>query len=60
MKPSHITTPRTLAECTFIQGYSSVQPMAYRAAKWEEVAGYALAALIGFSLAAILFYGLSK
>ena len=21
MKPSHLTTPRTLAECTFVQGY---------------------------------------
>jgi hypothetical protein len=23
MKPSHLTTPRTFAECTFVQGYTS-------------------------------------
>lgn len=59
MKPSHTTTPRTLADCTFTQGYAAVQPMAYRVAGWEEWAGYALAAFIGFILALFLFYGLS-
>ena len=26
MKPSHITTPRTLADCTFRVGYSIAEP----------------------------------
>jgi len=59
MKPSHITTPRTLADCSFTQGYASVKPMAYRLHSWEQWAGYALAVFIGFSLALILFMGLS-
>lgn len=59
MKPSHTTTPRTLADCTFTQGYATVQPMAYRVARWEDLAGYALAAFIGFALAFVLFVGLS-
>lgn len=54
MKPSHITTPRTLADCTFPTGYVSVQPMAYREPTWERVAGYVLAFAIGCGLAALL------
>jgi hypothetical protein len=26
MKPSHLTTPRTLADCTFTVGYSIAEP----------------------------------
>ncbi len=59
MKPSHITTPRTLADCTFTYGYTSVRPMAHRVPKWEPVAGVALATVIGVGLAAVLFFGLS-
>lgn len=54
MKPSHITTPRNLADCTFTYGYTSARPMAYREPKWERVAGYALAFGIGIGLAALL------
>ena len=60
MKPSHITTPRNLADCTFTYGYASVRPMAYREPKWEKVAGYMLAAAIGVSLAVLLVMELSK
>lgn len=59
MKPSHTKTPRTLADCTFTQGYSTVQPMAYRVATWEKFADYALAFGLGVALAAFLFFGLS-
>lgn len=26
MKPSHLTTPRTLADCTFVVGHSIAEP----------------------------------
>ena len=55
MKPSHLQTPRTLAECTFTTGYSSVQEPA-----WETVAGYILAIAIGTGLAVMLVWGLTK
>jgi len=57
MKPSHTQTPRTLADCTFVTGHSTMhqaEPL------WEKIAGYVLAVVIGVSLATILFYGLSK
>lgn len=54
MKPSHITTPRTLAECTFVYGYASIEPMAYRNLTRERLAGWLLAAAIGAGLAALL------
>ena len=58
MKPSHTQTPRTLADCTFVTGHSTMhtdsEPL------WEKIAGYVLAIFIGISLATILFYGLSK
>lgn len=60
MKPSHLTTPRTLADCTFTYGYASVRPMAYRVPRWEVWAGYALAAAIGVGLAVLLVVELSK
>lgn len=59
MKPSHITTPRNLADCTFTYGYTTARPMAYREAKWEKLAGYALAFVIGIGLAAVLVVGWS-
>jgi hypothetical protein len=60
MKQSNITTPRTLADCSFVYGYTSIRPMAYREPKWEKVAGYLLAAAIGVSLAVLLVLELSK
>lgn len=60
MKPSHTITPRTLADCTFTYGYTSVRPMAYREPTWEKVAGWMLAAAIGAGLAVLLVLELSK
>lgn len=60
MKPSHITTPRNLADCTFTYGYTTSRPMAYREANWEKLAGYALAFAIGIGLAAVLVVGWSS
>lgn len=54
MKPSHTTTPRTLADCTFTQGYTSIHPMAHREPTWERFAGYVLATAIGVGLAWLL------
>lgn len=54
MKQSHLTTPRTLADCQFQYGYTSVRPMAHREPMWERVAGYALAVAIGIGLAVLL------
>lgn len=58
MKPSHTQTPRTLADCTFVTGHSTMhstpEPL------WEVIAGYVLAIFIGVALATILFYGLSS
>lgn len=54
MKPSHTQTPRTLADCTFTQGYTNIYPMAHREPTWERVAGYVLAVAIGVGLAALL------
>jgi hypothetical protein len=54
MKPSHTQTPRTLADCTFTYGYTSVRPMAYREPHWQRIGGYVLALVIGVGLAALL------
>ena len=43
MKPSHLQTPRTLADCTFTQGYQSAYPNPHGESLWEVLAGYALA-----------------
>lgn len=59
MKPSHIQTPRTMADCTFSQGYAEVRPMGYRVERWEVFADYALAFVLGVAFAAFLFFGLS-
>jgi len=58
MKASHITTPRNLAECTFVTGYTSADLTPET--RFERSAGYLLAVLIGVALAGCLFYGLSK
>lgn len=60
MKPSHLQTPRTLADCTFTQGYQSAYPNPHGESLWEVLAGYALAVAIGVGLAACLFFGLSS
>lgn len=59
MKPSHMTTPRTLADCTFQQGYTSIYPMGHKEPAWEKWAGVALAFVIGIGLAMLLVNGLS-
>lgn len=55
MKASNITTPRTLSETSFVTGYVSITPMAYRTSRWIEalwvVSGVALFAAIGVMLA---------
>lgn len=48
MKPSHLTTPRTLSETSFVTGYVSVRPMAYSYRRWAEVI-YAVAAIALFA-----------
>ena len=52
MKPSHLTTPRTLAECTFTYGYTTAQ--ATPETRAERVASYVLAVSIGVGLALLL------
>ena len=52
MKPSHFTTPRTLAECHFSVGYSSGKS---DTPKWwaELVSGIAIFAVVLFILIAV-------
>lgn len=54
MKPSHLSTPRNLADCSFTYGYTSIRPMAHREPTWEKVCGFLLAVAIGVGLAALL------
>jgi hypothetical protein len=54
MKPSHTQTPRTLADCTFTQGYQSIQPLSHQEPTWQVIGGYVLAFVIGCGLAALL------
>jgi hypothetical protein len=56
MKPSHLQTPRTLADCTFVTGHSTMHS---ETPLWETLAGYLLAIAIGIGFATLLFYGLS-
>lgn len=58
MKPSNLTTPRTLNECHFTPGYTSEGPQ--RESLPERIAGFALACVIGVVLAAAMFYGWSS
>lgn len=48
MKPSHFTTPRNFADCTWIQGYGR-QPTL-----WQRIQGPVLAIAIGLGMAALL------
>lgn len=52
MKPSHLTTPRTLNECHWTPGYTSSGPQ--RISIRDHIAGYALALVIGVGMAALL------
>ena len=45
MKPSHITTPRTLAECSFEVGYYTYSPISDKPTVTECIA-YGTAAVI--------------
>lgn len=58
MRYSHYRTPRSLAECQWVQGYASARPA--RPASWREtLAGAALSAAIFAALAAVMFFGWS-
>lgn len=49
------TTPRTLADCEFVYGYTMAHPQASRTiSRAEFYAGVALAVVIGVGLAACL------
>jgi hypothetical protein len=50
MKHSHITTPRTLADCTFTTGYASARRERFISII-EAAAGIAVFAFIGVLLA---------
>ena len=52
MKHSHLSTPRTLAECQFDVGYQ-IGPIAPET-QFERMCGYLLAVAIGAGLAAAL------
>ncbi len=51
MKPSHLNTPRTLADCQWTTGYSSAQPT-----RSDTAASIALAISIGVLLALALVH----
>ncbi len=54
LKHSHYRTPRTLAECQWVQGYASARP---ERPSWREtLAGAALSAAIFAALAAVRFF----
>ena len=46
MKPSHLITPRTLANCTFTVGYSIAEPKRYSQAPGLIIVCIALGALL--------------
>lgn len=52
MKPSHITTPRTLADCTFTQGYTSAA--SYPHERSHRIADAVIAAILVAVIAAIV------
>lgn len=54
MKPSNLTTPRTLSECHFTPGYTSEGPQKQTIS--QIIAGYFLAGVIGVALAALLVF----
>lgn len=49
----NITTPRTLADCSWVTGYSAAS-MQSRRSSWQSVA---LATVIGVALACAVVYG---
>lgn len=57
MKDSNLRTPRTMNECHWTPGYQSLQN---KEPLREVIAGYVLATVIGITLAAALFFGLSS
>jgi hypothetical protein len=46
MKPSHLTTPRTLADCTFTVGYSIAEPRRHGQAPGLIIVAFILGALL--------------
>ncbi len=52
MKPSHTQTPRTLNECQWTPGYTSVGPQ--RVDFRDHIAGYILSLVAGVVTAALL------
>ncbi len=52
MKPSHITTPRTIAECTWVTGYTRAN-----VPTGDRIAGFVLAVFIGVSVTLVAVYG---
>lgn len=54
MKPSHLTTPRTLAECQWTSGYPQA-PISRR----DRIGGVLLAVAMGVAAAALLVWKLS-
>ena len=53
MKPSNLTTPRTINECHWTPGYHSLSSDKNKSIG-EIIAGYVLAVVIGVSIAALL------
>lgn len=57
MKPSNLTTPRTLSECSFTIGYQTYSPLSDRPTFWEFVVYGTLGlAMMGGLLIAMLSY----
>jgi hypothetical protein len=48
IKMKNLQTPRTSAECIYVQGHGQPEPL------WEQVAGYVLAFVIGAGMACLL------
>lgn len=66
MKPSHIRTPRTLAECYFVEGYNTIEPAQWQG-RWNDTSpvkrNYFSASKIALVISAavfatVLFYAL--
>jgi ABC-type nitrate/sulfonate/bicarbonate transport system permease component len=53
MKPSNLVTPRTLNECHWTPGYTSL-PSGKNETIGEIIAGYVLAVVIGVGIAVLL------
>ena len=51
----NITTPRTLADCSFVQGYSTM-PIKAPVSRSERVYGALLAVVIGVAVAMLLVH----